>query len=71
MPRNNRDSMAIKGDTMTIGQKIIYFVTDRSSSIEGVRTIASAEASMMQGLSQIESPERRRAAVDLMVENAK
>ena len=56
---------------MTLGQKIFYFVTDRSSSIEGLRTIPSAEAEMMQGLSEIENLEARRDAVNLMVRNAK
>ena len=36
-----------------------------------IRVIPSAEASMMEGLSEISDPDKRRKAVNRMVENAK
>lgn len=52
-------------------QKIIFFITDGTSSLEGLRSNPLAKAEMTQGLSQIENPEERRVAVDLIVEYAK
>lgn len=54
-----------------ISAKVLYWITDRSSSIEGLRTIPSAEGQMMIGLEAIPDLVARRAAVDLMVANAK
>jgi len=56
---------------MSIAKFIRLITKDSGDPEKNIRTIPSAEVSMMEGLSEIPTPSERRKAVDRMIANAK